>query len=89
MDDSTKRALLAVGVGTVGALALYGYWRSRGTTEEEALPPPPDASIFQRRVAKVAKLYVYPVKSCHRIELPVTQCGVRGLKYDRYLWKKY
>ena len=79
MDDSTKRALLAVGVGTVGALALYGYWRSRGATGEE----PPDASIFQRRVAKVAKLYVYPVKSCHRIELPVTQCGVRGLKYDR------
>ena len=36
-----------------------------------------------RKVAEVTQLYIYPIKSCHRIELTTSECGGRGLKYDR------
>lgn len=79
MEDATGRALLAIGLGTAGALALWWLWGGQKGNKEEV----PDPAVFQRRIANVAKLYVYPVKSCHRIELPTAHCGIRGLKYDR------
>ena len=39
---------------------------------------------FTSPVARVSKLYVYPVKSCHRVQVDSVECWKRGLKYDRY-----
>ena len=68
--------------GSVGA-ALYAagmvgawlYLRGRAT--------PPYEELFQTPVAKVSKLYLYPVKSCHRMQVDSIECWKRGLKYDR------
>ena len=43
----------------------------------------PDLSAFQKPVAKVEKLWVYPVKSCKGVDLSTAHCGIRGLKHDR------
>ena len=77
MGDRTGQALLAFGLGSAGALALWWLWKGRRQT--------PDLAAFKRPVAKVAQICIYPVKSCHRIELPTARCGVRGLKYDRWV----
>ncbi len=45
--------------------------------------PPSSAATYTTPVAKVSKLYVYPVKSCHRIEIDSTAVFKRGLLYDR------
>ena len=78
MEDSKLKVLLAL--GTVGAAGVW-WWLRGGTAPQHA--PPPDPDSFTTPVAKVAKLYLYPVKSCHRIELESTQCLTRGLQYDR------
>ena len=80
MGDITSRALFTFGAGTAGALALWWLWNAKSREEDQK----PDPSCFQRPVAKVVKLCVYPVKSCKGLELPTFHCGVRGLKYDRY-----
>ena len=74
-----SKYLLAVGVGvaTVTAVGLGVLWWKRRES-------PPDAESYQTPVAKVAKLCVYPVKSCHSVEVESTECLPRGLKYDRY-----
>ena len=36
-----------------------------------------------RHIATIAKLFVYPFKSCGAIELDKSALGVRGLQYDR------
>ena len=48
-------------------------------TRKESVKP--DLSTFQKPVAKVEKLWVYPVKSCKGVELSTAH---RGLKHDRY-----
>jgi uncharacterized protein YcbX len=71
-----KRTLFAFGAASAGALALWWLWQRRSET-------PLDLSAFQRPVARVSKLWLYPVKSCKGVELTSAQLGVRGLKYDR------
>ena len=66
---------LVLGLGAVGMAAAWVLLRGKAT--------PPYADLFSKPVAKVSKLYVYPVKSCHRIEVESIQCLKRGLKYDR------
>ena len=79
MGDTVGKALLAFGAGTAGALALWWLWSAQ--TRKKNVER--DLSTFQRPVAKVEKLWVYPVKSCKGVELSTAYCGVRGLKYDR------
>ncbi len=45
--------------------------------------PPSSPAAYITPVAKVSKLYVYPVKSCHRIEIDSTDVFKRGVLYDR------
>ena len=79
MDNSGK-VLLALGLGAVGAAGMWWWLRGRVVSAPQSLPDP---ESFKTPVAKVAKLYLYPVKSCHRIELESSKCLTRGLKYDR------
>ena len=79
MDNSGK-VLLALGLGAVGAAGMWWWLRGRVVSALQSLPDP---ESFKTPVAKVAKLYLYPVKSCHRIELESSKCLTRGLKYDR------
>ena len=76
MDNSGGKVLFAM--GAVGAAGMW--WWLRGRVAPQTLPDP---ESFKTPVAKVAKLYLYPVKSCHRIELESSKCLTRGLKYDR------
>ena len=66
-----NRTQLLVGVSAASAAVigvfLWRKWSSRS----------------RRKVAEVTQLYVYPIKSCHRIELKESDCNKRGLKYDR------
>ena len=79
MDNSGK-VLLTLGLGAVGAAGMWWWLRGRVVSAPQSLPDP---ESFKTPVAKVAKLYLYPVKSCHRIELESSKCLTRGLKYDR------
>lgn len=72
VDVSTGLGLGLCATGIVGA---WLYLRGKATAPYEEL--------FRCPVAKVAKLYVYPIKSCHRIEVENVECWKRGLKYDR------
>ena len=72
----TGKVLLAVSAGIAAATAVVWWWMRRGKRG-------PDPQSFQTPVGKVAKLYLYPLKSCHRIEVESAQCLIRGLKYDR------
>jgi hypothetical protein len=77
--DTVGKALLAFGAGTAGALALWWLWNAESRKENVKA----DLSTFQQSVAKVEKLWVYPVKSCKGVELSTAHCGIRGLKHDR------
>ena len=70
--DSTG---LGLGVCAAGLVAAWFCLRGQAT--------PPYKDLFDTPVATVSKLYVYPVKSCHRIEVESAECWKRGLKYDR------
>jgi hypothetical protein len=69
------KAGIGFGLCTAGLVAAWVYLRGRATT--------PYKDLFDTPVATVSKLYLYPVKSCHRIELDSALCWKRGLKYDR------
>ena len=74
----------AVGVGAGIAASALLWWLLRGRAAKSAPDPPSSSpSSYNTPVAKVTKLYVYPVKSCHRIEVESSDCFTRGLKYDR------
>lgn len=62
---------LLVGVTAAGTAAVVGVYLWRKWTRSSA------------KVAEVTQLYLYPIKSCHRVELKESQCNKRGLKYDR------
>ncbi len=66
---------IGVGLGVAGMLGAWLYFKGRVT--------PPYEELFKIPVGKVSKLYVYPVKSCRRIEVESIDCWTRGLKYDR------
>ena len=68
----------SVGAGLCVAGMVSAWFLLRGKTNA-SIPAP----ICNVPVAKVSKLYVYPVKSCHRIEVESINCLKRGLKYDR------
>ena len=81
MDESAGKVLFAFGAASAGALALWWLWQQQGRSSSEVQR---DLSDFQRPVARVSKLWMYPIKSCKAVELTSAQCGVRGLKYDRW-----
>ncbi len=78
--------LKPIAIVGAGAVASFGiWWLLRRKTLDTPPAAPPDPESFQRPVAKVSKVYFYPVKSCHRIEVDSRECLVRGLAYDRYI----
>ena len=66
-----NRTQLLVGVSAASVAAVVGVflWRKWSSS--------------RGKVGEVTQLYVYPLKSCHRIELKQSDCNKRGLKYDR------
>lgn len=86
MDDCRK-PLLALGLGVATGLGLW-WWMTRRADLEDALATVPPAPLqigqaLDTPVAQVAKVYLYPLKSGHRIEIESAECLVRGLQYDR------
>ena len=73
--DLSNYGGLGVALYAAGVAGAWLYLRGRAT--------PPYQEQFQRPVATVSKLYLYPVKSCHRVEVDSIECWKRGLKYDR------
>ena len=67
---------LTVGLGAVGLVITWLALRGKAT---------PLKDVYNVPVARIEKLYVYPFKSCHRIEVQTSDCQTRGFKYDRYL----
>lgn len=79
--DARSFPALAVGTGiTAGALL---WWLLRGKTGQAKPKPSSLPSDYIIPVAKVTKLYIYPVKSCRGIEMGSVECLKRGLEYDR------
>ncbi len=77
---------LVVCAGIAGSTLLW--WLLRGRVETavaagQADMPPSSPVAYLTPVAKVSKLYMYPVKSCHRIEVHSSNVFKRGLLYDR------
>ena len=77
MELSMSRSALGVAICATGALGAWLYLRGGATS--------PYQEQFTSPVARVSKLYVYPVKSCHRVQVDSVECWKRGLKYDRWL----
>ncbi len=75
MDISVEAAW--VGLCAAGMIGGWIFFKGKAT--------PPYEEQFKIPVGRVSKLYVYPIKSCHRIEVTSVECWKRGLKYDRYL----
>ena len=75
MDATGSGTAVGLGLCAAAMAASWAFLRGKAT--------PPYSELFQKPVAKVKKLYVYPVKSCHRIEVESSECWTRGLRYDR------
>lgn len=75
MEVTGSGTAVGLAVCAVGMVAAWVFFRGKATS--------PYSELFQKPVAKVSKLYVYPVKSCHRIEVESSECWTRGLRYDR------
>lgn len=74
----------AIGVGAGIAASALLWWLLRGRVVKSTLDPSSTSpASYKTPVAKVTKLCVYPVKSCHRIEVESSYCFKRGFKYDR------
>ena len=71
-------AVISVGAITVAAIWWYKRRRSSVLTAKEV-----KLEEFDIPVARVDKMFVYPLKSAHRVELESSDCLLRGLKYDR------
>ena len=71
--DETYLAL-SLGLGAVGLFLTWFALKGRARQLSD---------IYDVPVARVEKLFVYPFKSCHGIELQSSSCTRRGLKYDR------
>ena len=71
-DMANRTQFILVGVSAAGVAGVIGVYLWRKWS-----------SSSRRKVAEVTQLYVYPIKSCHRIELKESDCNKRGLKYDR------
>lgn len=65
---------LSVSLGAMSFIIAWLTLRGKATSLKE---------IYNVPVAVIKKIYVYPFKSCHRIELSSSECLSRGLKYDR------
>ena len=68
---------VGLGLCAAGLVATWACLRGKTTASSK--------DLFDTPVARVTKLYVYPVKSCHRIELESHELWKRGLKYDRWV----
>jgi hypothetical protein len=75
LDTATVAGL---GLCAAGLVATWACLRGKATTAAT-----PYKDLLDTEAARVTKLYVYPVKSCHRIELESAELWKRGLKYDR------
>ncbi len=75
MDD--LYLALTLGVGAAGLAATWFAFRGKAVQLED---------IYSVPVARIKKIYLYPFKSCHGIEIQSSDCLKRGLKYDRYLY---
>ena len=75
---AARKVLLALGLAGLGAATAVGVWW--WLRRKKSLNP----GDFQKPFARVAKLYVYPVKSCHRIKVDTIECLIRGFKCDRF-----
>ena len=71
MDQS--RSAIGVAICAAGVVGAWLVLRGSATHSCQEKTP----------VAKVSKLYLYPVKSCHRMQVDSVECLKRGLKYDR------
>lgn len=78
----SKAPLVVFGLGAAASLGAWWLLRGKVCPSSPALPDP---ESFKHPVGKVSKINVYPVKSCHRIEVDTIECGIRGLTNDRYI----
>ena len=85
MSEGARKWLLpcVVGVVSVGAVAGVAFWFYK--RRQLAQPAVRELKLedFDIPVARVDKLWIYPVKSTHRLELDSSDCLARGLKHDR------
>ena len=70
-SQMANRTQLLVGASVASVAVIVGVYLWRKWSSPK------------RKVGEVTQLYVYPIKSCHRIELKESECNKRGLKYDR------
>ena len=71
MDKLNGRTQLLAGVSVASVAVIVGVYLWRKWSSPK------------RKVGEVTQMYVYPIKSCHRIGLKESECNKRGLKYDR------
>ena len=82
MSTSNRTVVIAaVASGIAVALTIAGlWWYKRRNGSSKTLIP----ENFTNPVAKVDKLWVYPLKSARRVDLEEVQCTRRGFQHDRY-----
>lgn len=66
--------------GTIVAAHVWWYYKKRRTAQLDG-----DNDDDDVPVATVQHLWLYPLKSCHRVQVNETECLQRGLKNDRYI----
>ena len=76
---------VVVSVGAVAGTVFWWYKRRQRTSPSARKLKLED---FDIPVARVDKLWIYPMKGTHRVELESSDCLARGLKYDRYVPKQ-
>lgn len=73
--------LLGAGAVVAAGLALWWYHQKRKSPKKRQSKP----EDFPVPVGRVANLWVYPLKSGHRLEVEEADCLARGLKNDRFI----
>ena len=80
MDSNRARNLAIIGgvaVGLLTARALYKMLKNKRAVDTKT------AKYLVTKwepVGKVSSLYIYPIKSCHRVEVDEGYCDALGLK---------
>lgn len=81
--ETAKEYAVALGLGAAAVAAAWWLLYRRRAPHADPAPGVPPREAFRSPVGRVARLCLYPVKSCHRLEVDSAQCGTRGLRYDR------